>query len=634
MTRLLPAFLAAARLATVPLASQAQMTPSQALDRRRIDGLVATRDGRVAAFTVAEPAKGTERIRHIFLYRVGDPAASQFTRSDKSEWAPQFSPAGDRIAFLSNRGERPAIWIMSLDGGEAQLVPSGKIAVDRFEWAPDGQSIAFLGPPPKTEGEEKRLKEKDDARVVDRDSLPALWVIDVGTNAIRRLTRPPWQVAEFAWLPSGGRLALVATDSSMSDRWTDRLFLIGATDSAPSQVAAPKGPIGGLRALAGGLTFTAARQDGPTPHDLWYQPLDGGQARNLTGASLDRPVRSLEWADGPRAAAIVESGFTSRIEWIDLDGRHVAGPTLPIHPSEVVPVADGGLLVIGERTTQPAEVWLVNRAGEARTVTDVNRAAAALTPVDPELFRYRSFDGTEIEAALLVPKNRQPAQRLPLVVLVHGGPTGAWEDRFETWGQLLVARGYAVLYPNIRGSTGYGWKFVVANRSDWGGGDFKDVMAGVDTLIARGIADPARLGIGGWSYGGYMASWAITQTTRFKAAVTGAGMSDLAVEYGTEQGPAYDEWFYGTPYERPQGFKQSSPLTYIARARTPTLILQGEDDLTDPISQSQMLYRALKRYGVPTELVLYPREGHGLREEKHLIDRLSRIVDWFARWLR
>ena len=219
-------------------------------------------------------------------------------------------------------------------------------------------------------------------------------------------------------------------------------------------------------------------------------------------------------------------------------------------------------------------------------------------------------------------------------MLVHGGPTGAWRDTFEAWGQLLATAGYAVLYPNVRGSTGYGYDFMVVNRADWGGGDFKDVMAGVDWLVAQHIADPGRLGIAGWSYGGYMASFAITQTNRFKAAVTGAGMSDLAAEFGTEDGPAYDEWFYGLPYEKPDGFRRGSPLTYITHARTPTLILQGEDDVTDPIGQSQALYRALKRYGVETELVLYPREGHGLREEAHLIDRLTRIVGWFDRHLK
>jgi len=254
--------------------------------------------------------------------------------------------------------------------------------------------------------------------------------------------------------------------------------------------------------------------------------------------------------------------------------------------------------------------------------------------VAPERIKYRSFDGTEIEAALLVPRRAATDSRIPLVVLVHGGPTGRWSDAFESWGQLLAARGYAVLYPNVRGSTGYGERFVEMNRADWGGGDFKDVMAGVDAMIARGLADPERLAIGGWSYGGYMAAWAVTQTTRFKAAVSGAPVIDLASEYGTEAGPAYDEWFYGLPYEKPDGFIRSSPITHVKHAKTPTLLLQGEDDTTDPIGQSQQFYRGLKRYGVDAELVLYPREGHGLREEKHLLDRLNRVVAWYDKYLK
>jgi dipeptidyl aminopeptidase/acylaminoacyl peptidase len=263
-------------------------------------------------------------------------------------------------------------------------------------------------------------------------------------------------------------------------------------------------------------------------------------------------------------------------------------------------------------------------------VSNFNPSFEHLALIKPTLLKYRSFDGREIEGALLAPAG---GTHLPTIVDVHGGPTGNWSDQLDSWGQLLAAAGYAVFYPNIRGSTGYGYDFVVRNRGDWGGGDFKDIMAGVDYLIQRGIADPDRLGIAGWSYGGYMAEWAITQTTRFKAAVSGAGLSDLASEYGTEEHPAYDEWFYGLPYEKPEGFRRSSPLTYVKNARTPTLILQGDNDVVDPMGQSQELYRALKRYGVTTELVVYPREGHGFREEKHLTDRLRRIVAWFDKYM-
>jgi dipeptidyl aminopeptidase/acylaminoacyl peptidase len=174
---------------------------------------------------------------------------------------------------------------------------------------------------------------------------------------------------------------------------------------------------------------------------------------------------------------------------------------------------------------------------------------------------------------------------------------------------------------------------LASNRADWGGGDFKDVMAGVDDLVKRGIAEPNRLAIAGWSYGGYMAEWAVTQTDRFKAAISGAGMADLAAEFGTESRSEGDEWYYGTPYENLAGFQKSSPITYIRNAKTPTLILQGEQDTTDPIGQSQMLYRGLKRYNVPAEFVVYPREPHGLREPKHVMDRYRRSLEWVEEYL-
>jgi len=198
----------------------------------------------------------------------------------------------------------------------------------------------------------------------------------------------------------------------------------------------------------------------------------------------------------------------------------------------------------------------------------------------------------------------------------------------------LAAHGFAVFYPNIRGSTGYGERFIEMNKNDWGGADFRDVMAGVDYLIAQGIADPNKLGIGGWSYGGYMSEWAITQTQRFKAAVSGAGLANLASEFGTEAGSSYDEWFFGTPYENLDGFMKSSPVKFLKNAHTPTLILQGDADTTDPIGQSEELYRGLKHYGVEAEMVIYPREPHGLREEKHLVDRLNRIVAWYETHLK
>jgi dipeptidyl aminopeptidase/acylaminoacyl peptidase len=330
---------------------------------------------------------------------------------------------------------------------------------------------------------------------------------------------------------------------------------------------------------------------------------------------------------------------------VGADGRCETLGGIDVNPSLFARAANGTFALIGDTTTRAPEVWIKPVNGPARAVTSFNQQWASIPLAAPQLVTYKSADGVEIEAALLVPDRAagvegpgRPSpttpQPWPTVVLVHGGPTGRWSDTFEPWGQLLAARGYAVLYPNVRGSTGYGHRFLELNRADWGGGDFKDVMAGVDWLIARGIADPDRLGIGGWSYGGYMAAWAVTQTHRFKAAVSGAPVVDIASEFGTEYDSSYDEWFYGTPYEKLDGFIRSSPITHVKNVKTPTLLLQGESDVTDPIGQSQQFYRGLKRYGVDADFVVYPREPHGLREEKHLLDRLNRIVAWYDKYLR
>ena len=233
---------------------------------------------------------------------------------------------------------------------------------------------------------------------------------------------------------------------------------------------------------------------------------------------------------------------------------------------------------------------------------------------------------------MLKPAGYDGKTKLPLVTLVDGGPTGRWRDNIDSWGQLLAARGYAVLYPNVRGSIGYGQKFTEMNRADWGGGDFKDVMAGVDDLIAKGIADPERLGIGGWSYGGYMAAWAVTQTTRFKAAVSGAGMSNLISEYGTEKEPEGDEWFWSTPYEKPEGFLNGSPVLDVKneRRRHSSCKARRTPSITGP--EPGTLSRP-KRYGVATDLVMYPREPHGFGEAKHRVDVQTRMLDWFDRYL-
>jgi dipeptidyl aminopeptidase/acylaminoacyl peptidase len=559
----------------------------------------------------------------------------QFTSSPKSEYSPRWSPDGRKLAFISDRADSPQIYLIASDGGEASRLTEGKNGVRSFEWSPDGKQISFIASDPKSEADEKKEKDKDDARVVDRDDKHArVWLIDIESKKVRKLSPDAFQIAEAQWTPQGDRLIVSATDHPESDQNTHRIFALAIADGQMKELSAPRGPFGGVRVSPDGksVTYLAARVDGPTPHDLIVQPIEGGATKNLTGSSVDRPVFGAVWRTDGGLLAIVASGVRSQFCAIDKDGKAslLQGD---LRPSSF-DARNALLAFVGERSVEAPELWLSNGEAPPEKATQINESWKDIPLNKPETVRYKSFDGTEVEALLLKPRSYVEGTRLPLVVMVHGGPTGAWTDSFESWGQLLAARGYAVFYPNIRGSTGYGHRFIEMNRGDWGGADFKDVMAGVDYLISRGVADPNRLGIGGWSYGGYMAAWAVTQTGRFKAAVSGAGMSDLATEFGTEDGPAYDEWFYGLPYEKPEGFAKSSPMTYVRNVRTPTLLLHGENDRTDPLAQSQMFYRALKRYGVESEFVVYPREPHGLQEEKHLIDRLNRVVRWFDAHLK
>src|SRR5262252_3518716 len=637
-------------MAAAAVAAQAPITPEQTLDRRSIgergEGLAFSPDGSRVVFTVAEPAKGAVRPRAIWMLDVATETLRQLTFSGRNDSSPRWAPDGGSIAFLSDRDGPSQLYRLPMRGGEAEKLTDRKDAIRAFRWSPDGRRIALLMPEPKPDATQQRERDKDDARVEDRDERHArVWLLDVATHQLTQATTINWRIEDIEWTPDGAGLIAVARPRPESDQWNERIYAIDLHDGHFTPIGEPHRPIGALALSPDGKTvaYVGGRVDGPSPHDLYLQPTAGGEPRNLTATSIDRQISQVRWIDNESLLVSVGRGFATELASVGRDGRARTIDRLDVNPSQFARSADGTIAFVGETATRPAELWLRTADGSTRALTRFNEKWASIPIVPPELVKYKSADGVEIEAALLRPTTNHLAANPsspqspvagPLVVLVHGGPTGRWSDAFEPWGQLLAARGYAVLYPNVRGSTGYGHRFVEMNRADWGGGDFKDVMAGVDAMIARGIADPNRLGIGGWSYGGYMAAWAVTQTTRFKAAVSGAPVIDLASEFGTEDGSAYDEWFYGTPYEKLDGFIKSSPITHVKNVKTPTLLLQGEDDTTDPIGQSQQFYRGLKRYGVDTDLVLYPREPHGLREEKHLLDRLARIVAWYDRYLK
>ena len=624
---------------TAPAPSPRVLTPEMVLNRWSTGDLWFSPDGNRVAMVVSEPAKASGQRRNIWVYDIEASSLRQFTASAKADTHPRWSPDGRTVAFLSDRDGSNQVYLIPIDGGEARALTESKTGIDSFAWSPDGKRIALLTSVPKTEEEEKKEKDKDDARIIGKpEERTLLQVMDIESRELKTLVKGAWRISEFVWTPDGSALILVATNHPLQELFTDKIYRVSSADGEIHLLASPAGPFGDLKVSPDGsmLAYVGSRGDGPQPHDLFVLPFAGGPARNLTSQSIDRPIEEYSWEDSGSLFIHTATGFgdgfytlsldgkSQRVEWAPglLVGSHAKGKNV--------------LAFVGETATDAPELYIAIEPGSPKKVSDFNKDWDEIKLVKPEIVRYPSFDKREIEATLLRPEGSPPGAKVPAVILIHGGPTGAWTNRFDAWGQLLVARGVAVLYPNIRGSTGYGYDFMVLNRKDWGGGDFKDVMAGVDWLIKKGIADPDRIGIGGWSYGGYMAAWAVTQTTRFKASVSGAPMTDLAMEYGSEAAGinAYDTWFMGNPYENLPHFIERSPMTYVKKVKTPTLILCGENDATDPVEQCYQFHRGLRRYGIETEFVVYPREGHGIREEKHRIDLLNRIVDWFEKYLK
>ena len=620
-------------------ASASVLSPEQTLRRYGISDLALSPDEKYVAFVVSDPIKGGDQRRNIWLLKTETRVLIHFTTSEKSDSQPRWSPDGQSLAFVSTRGERPQIFTVRIDGGEAQAITESRTGVQSFEWSPDGKQIAFLARVPNSESEEKKLKEKDDARTVDRDDKNSLiHLIDLQSRKVRALSEAKWRISSFTWTPRGDQLILSANDAPHPDWMANRIYSLRISDGKMTEVAAPRGPFGGIRISPDGksIAYTGSRGDGPDPHDLLLMPIAGGQPSNLTSASIDRPIGAFTWRRDGSLLAGVTTGFIRVFYAITTDGKAQRMREVPVPLSGAFVAGPEVLAYLAESTTVAPELWLSRKGGMAEKVTQFNKEWEAIPLSKLEIVRYRSFDGKEIEAGILKPAGYRAGAKAPFIVMVHGGPTGSWADRFDRWGQLLASRGYVILYPNIRGSLGYGHEFVISNRYDWGGGDWKDVMAAVDYAISQGLADPERLGIGGWSYGGYMAAWAVTQTTRFKASVSGAPMTDLASEFGTESAGVNigDTWALGTPYENQELFIRQSPITFVKNVKTPTLLLNGVEDTTDPIGQVEQFYRGLKRYQVECELVVYPREGHGIREEKHQLDVLNRVIGWYEKYLK
>ena len=543
--------------------------------------------------------------------------------------------------------------VLTLAGGEATALGELRGKLSLPSWCPKGDHVAVLRRDSEPEEKKRRKKERDDAIVVEEEPLfTRLWVIDPATNRTRCLTSGEREVRTYGWLPDGTGLVAVTTDAVEYDAvlgpaelslvpleggLARKIARFRTTPWSPTVVETTQGDIVAVRA--------DGHRDQPSD-SIWTVPVKGGEPRNLLPdlVGIVEEIAPIPGRRGQLAARIV-TGTRGRIFSVDAwDGT--TEPLSPTTPGlrgsfvEGISFSHGGerLAAVWSNGATPEEVYAGEAGGAVSALTTFGDAfCGRLQPT--EHVTWAAEDGQEIEGILTYPVHYDPCQRYPLVVEVHGGPSGQWEDRvmlnWHDWAQWLASRGYAVLMPNPRGSTGYGHDFQQLLQDDVGGGESRDLVGGALAMVERGIADPERLGIAGWSWGGYLTAWTITQTEIFRAAVMGAGLSNMVSDHGQGDIPSANLLYYpGLPYEHMDAYWKSSPIRFVASVHTPTLILHGEEDARVHPAQGMEYFRALKSLGVPVRFVRYPREKHLIRERAHQIDVLQRIADWFDHYLK
>ena len=648
-------------LVTAAPAQKRVMTAADVVTLKSVSNPQISPDGRQVVFVMSEAdLKANESFSHLWMVATAGGEPYRFTWSLKNESAPQWSPDGKWIAFISNReGRRAAegdgaaksqIWIIPAAGGEAQQLTDvkGGVSVAGFggggySWAPDSTRIAFVSPEPATDEEQKRMKEKRDMIVVDKDiKMSHLWVIDIAGRQANQITHDRSDVTDPQWSPDGKQIAYVARPSPKADDGVlGDIMVISASGGTPVILTKNEGPDTSPRWSPDGRFITylsGTRPQSGGQSDVLVMPSTGGQPRNMTEA-FDRNESNPVWSpDGKIIYFQAGMGTNTSLFSVPANG----GPVKPLISGERViaagrPSKDGKILVFTlSDPLRPADVWIAAADGTgAKALTKMNPQVDNFKLGTTEVIRWKNGDGGEIEGLLVKPVDYQPGTKCPMIVEPHGGPAGVQSTRFNGMWQVMAGRGYAVFAPNFRGSDGYGKKHIEANVGKWGVVDFEDIMTGVDDVIAKGIADPDRLGVEGWSYGGYMSNFINTHSNRFKAAVPGAGMSNMISFFGTTDIQRFTVYYMtGRPWEAVEIYNRSSPITNVAKAKAPTLILHGEADRRVPIEQGEQMYMALKKNGVEAEMVRYPREPHGFQEPNHQIDRIERTIDWLDRFLK
>ncbi|MGH9349637.1 MAG: prolyl oligopeptidase family serine peptidase [Vicinamibacterales bacterium] len=645
-------------LATIALAAaQAKraMTLDDVLDLVQVSAPRISPDGSRLLFTRSEIKewKDNKRVATVWIANSDGSGQYQFLASDKDR-APQWSPDGSHVAFLSTRDvpendkdAGPQIWVIRTTGGEAVKLTDHKGEIKLFEWAADGSRIFFLAEEAESEAEKAAKKAGEDAIFVDegpngqdRGRYGEIWEIALADRQARKVSKGPLLIQDFKPSPDGRRVAVIhRPDNRRNSQYLAEVALLDVASGELKNLTRNEAPEQDVSWSPDGsqVTFVAPSDTGwdLATNRLWVVPAGGGAQRRI-GAGFDGQIGAYFWTPDGRSILVggmrrarsgvfaldVTSGTVRTIATGDWNGT-MESMTRDRRRGAVVTSAPG----------TPGEVMVVDAAdGRLARVTNANPHAGAFATSQFRAMSWKSRDGLEVEGLLWLPAGYTPGTTLPLVLSIHGGPAGVWTTAFRGINHVYTGLGWAVLEPNVRGSSSYGDALLRGNMRDIGGGDYEDLMAGVDKLVADGIADPARLAVRGWSYGGILGGWTITQTNRFKAASLGAMVADWPSEYAMGFNHDVRLWYIGgTPWENPEGFRQKSAYAHIAKVQTPTIVIHGERDTTDTIGQSMIFYQGLKDRGVPVRFIRFPREPHGFREPAHQRIRDAEEIAWLMK---
>ncbi len=592
---------------------------------------------------------------HLWLVDVQTNTVRQLTYSPESDKRGEsdgtWMPDGRSILFLAHRGEHTQLYQLPMDGGEAHpfdvkivppvdeskdsdaIPPAPKPApgasvvkvepvecnVGQYFVSPDGKEIAILVHDPQTPGEKKQQDEKADAVDVNHDPHGTrLYLLDPPSGKLTPTAVPP-DVDRVAWERSGGRmLALAEGMNNVGDLApAATAWVVAVADPAhPQQLKSIPATIEAATWSEDGkdIYFLAQSQaDAPPGYsDLYEYAMADDSVRDLSAGFSGSIGFGEPIAEGGGVLQAAQLGTRSTVLRFARDRREELKFETTAVSQLNTNARQTAWVWLGSSSTQPPTLYYADKPGEnAKALKTPDLLPSPWTPIPSQVISWKS-DAYTIEGLLYLPPQMSAGHKVPLIVDVHGGPTGAFADSWNPFIPFLVGQGWAVLRTNPRGSTGYGAAFAAANKNDMGGGDYRDIMAGVDYVLSHEPIDANKLALMGYSYGGEMAAFVEGRTDRFKAIISGAPVTDQESEYGTESGSYYDRWFYGGyPWEHAESAWRQSALADASKAKTPFLLLQGESDRTDPLGQSEEMYRALRQMGVPVEMVEYPREDHG-----------------------